>query len=277
MYDLRTFGSGFCHTYDPPEPSPPDFDKRLLMFLGDVRTRVKESNINSFIVYIHEKGQFWPRPGMAFIGQSEPIILNLNSEVDATFSIQKRKTLNTPERSCTDVPGYSFTRCLRDFVEKSSGCKICWRMTNTKEDDCRDNQNMSDYYYKLLHIQRSSIKNIIQQSGCLPKCQVTKYLYQEVSKERVAWARNWSSAIYLRAQSPSVAEIVEYYEFTTENFVADIGSYLGLFLGWSMFSVLSDFINWLTAKGEIKTDNEDVVEHERNQVYQVPSQEPRSA
>jgi len=36
--------------------------------------------------------------------------------------------------------------------------------------------------------------------------------------------------------------VVEYYQFDFNNLLADFGSYLGLFLGWSAFSLLDSLI-----------------------------------
>ena len=96
VYDLRTWESGHCHTYSPAQSRPTGSDFRLSLFLGNRQVVVGllahsdnhisrnpqtgsclsyacrsltdelqlQKNFASFYLYIHEKGQFWPRPHM---------------------------------------------------------------------------------------------------------------------------------------------------------------------------------------------------------------------
>ena len=59
----RTWESGFCQTYNPPELLPPSFENRIGLFLGHLSFNSHENyNFVSFKIYVHEKGQFWPKP-----------------------------------------------------------------------------------------------------------------------------------------------------------------------------------------------------------------------
>ena len=69
LYDLRMFGGGYCYTYNPPRESTTDFGKRMFMLLGHLKENADSTYFIGYQIYLHEKGQFWPRPGMEMIGQ----------------------------------------------------------------------------------------------------------------------------------------------------------------------------------------------------------------
>ena len=56
----RTWESGFCYTYNPPN-LPPTFEHRIGLFLGHPFLNIEDHNLISFKVYIHQRGQFWPK------------------------------------------------------------------------------------------------------------------------------------------------------------------------------------------------------------------------
>ena len=59
---LRTWESGICHTYNPQEELSPIFDHRIGLFLGHQNMNSRtEYNFAKFTLYIHEKGDFWPK------------------------------------------------------------------------------------------------------------------------------------------------------------------------------------------------------------------------
>ena len=62
FYNFRTFGSGFCFTYNPPAKTSVDFQSRLFMLFGNRKVPGNwTAYFIGFVVYIHEKGQFWPK------------------------------------------------------------------------------------------------------------------------------------------------------------------------------------------------------------------------
>ena len=61
----RTWEAGYCHTYNPPGAQSTGFDNRIGLFLGHQSMNhinsLTEFNFKKFLLYIHERGQFWPR------------------------------------------------------------------------------------------------------------------------------------------------------------------------------------------------------------------------
>ena len=75
LYDLGSFGAGYCYTYNPPKMSGVEFEDRLFMLLGNRQMK----NLIGFIVYLHEKDQFWPRQDMNIIGKGDGKRSSVNS------------------------------------------------------------------------------------------------------------------------------------------------------------------------------------------------------
>jgi hypothetical protein len=63
LFGLSTWGSGLCHTYNPPAASPPGSSGLLYALLGD---RGKESGslvlpgFRGLNIYLHSRDTFWP-------------------------------------------------------------------------------------------------------------------------------------------------------------------------------------------------------------------------
>ena len=97
-------------------------------------------------------------------------------------------------------------------------------------------------------IQKTPVSNLIKMTDCLPKCKYTKYDYEEETNKEVRWKTDWKAVFYLMPlpMLSSLENRVEEYEFGYSELLADFGSYLGLFLGWSLLSISRDIPLWYT-------------------------------
>jgi hypothetical protein len=84
----------------------------------------------------------------------------------------------------------------------------------------------------------------MRMSGCAPKCQHLKFVYNPGTEQKIDWQVNFNSSFFLGPKNPSFTQIQEYYQYDYADFVGDFGSYLGLFLGWSFFSILENVPVW---------------------------------
>ena len=114
---LRSWESGHCYTYNPRGKQEPIFSNRIGLFLGHTALFNSQNNFKNFIIYIHEKGQFWPR------GKFYPISILPNEYKVLRF--QKKKQISKKENNnCNGNKKFSFTSCVNDYIKNEVGCSL---------------------------------------------------------------------------------------------------------------------------------------------------------
>ena len=130
--------------------------------------------------------------------------------------------------NCLKDADYQFTGCLLGYIQRKTGCE-----------DWRTCANFTSYREQLTWTQNVAIEKVQEESGCLPRCTFTKYQFVQSSQVEVVWSRAWVSSFYLDTGT-SYQEVTESYRYNAETVMGDFGSYLGLFLGWSILSLAGD-------------------------------------
>ena len=165
LFDLRSWDVGICHTYHPPQLSDLAPTSRLVLLLGSVADTASNW-LDSFQVYLHEKGQFWPREDLF------PMLSVLNgTEMEASFKISKVRGLGL-RQPCTMTEEYSLTSCIMDYLFQQTGCLFRAR-TNTLS--CNRSEDVSRYFNSLVWAKTASVGELYHTTNCLPKCSYTEY------------------------------------------------------------------------------------------------------
>ena len=199
------------------------------------------SYIPSHDIFIHQKGQFWPRSDMISFGQPDPVtvsafILNLD-ELELFFSVKEIHKISTEENPCKEDTEYSLTTCLREYALRKSKCQIDFlgEEQNRSKDVCTKN-GLKLYIKTLDYLKQEDISKIVKDSGCNPKCKTTQYSYEK-SMKKVSWQTNGRSEVYIQAKSSVVKYLTEHYSFDFNDLISSVGGNLGLFLGWSFLTL----------------------------------------
>ena len=90
------------------------------------------------------------------------------------------------------------------------------------------------------------MREIFEMTGCMPSCSKSKI--QVVTRyEDKQWQDNGEKVAELRFVYPhgEYDLIEEYYIYNWGSFIADVGGYLGLLLGFSLLSMYQMFTQWL--------------------------------
>ena len=235
IYDMRTYGNGVCHTYNPPAESNVGADSQFGIFLGlQSMNSFEDYNLVSFSLFLHEKGQFWPLPSL------NKLTISPNKSLEVSFSVLSRSRLADEDYSCAEEENYSFTRCLQDFIAKTVGCSLNW-FQMSMHPKCSTKEELIETKKIMDWIKSSPGKNVSYISGCFQKCKSLEYDISEVSEEKIVWERDWISEVFINTNSAKEIQVIEFISYDLWNMIGDCGGYLGLFLGWSLLSILFYF------------------------------------
>ena len=191
---------------------------------------------------------------METLGQFGPIEVLPRVQVTGTFSLNRIRNLDKDDKHCQADSDYSYTQCLMDYVRETSDCSI-----DVFANDFSCTPDGLDILFKsLVKIRTSTKKEIVKMTGCYPKCEVYKYSFHLKQETNVTWKKEWLSSFYLSAETTAYQISMENYSYDTQvsrlqnsvnassnefpdiqDLIGSIGGYLGLFLGWSVMSIVT--------------------------------------
>ena len=229
FYDLSSWENGFCHTYNPTEKSETDFLSRIYFMMANTSAAYQDYDI-----FIHEKGQFWPRSDMFAFGQPDRLTLFNNSEMQIIFSSKVTEKLSTEAKPCVLDSKYSFSQCLREYVVKKTDCRIDFLVNFDQNKSCVGD-SFHYFFEELIKMKQEKISKVQKDSGCFPKCKTLHFSYQK-NEKAITWRPNWTSVVYVQPKSAVVEYSKEYYSFDINDLMSSVGGSLGLFLGWSLLT-----------------------------------------
>ena len=194
---------------------------------------------------------------METLGQFGHINILPNREVTGTFSVETKDNINKESQPCNSYNQYSYTDCLRNYVNRISKCNF--DILSNTFNNCSSNAlvKLNDTLNELKY---STKMDIIKKTGCKPKCNTQKYDFQITKDEDITNMRKeWISSFYLSTKTTTNLKSVETYSYdeqvnmktqinvnfifqlfcALQDLIGAIGGYLGLFLGWSALSLVT--------------------------------------
>ena len=86
-------------------------------------------------------------------------------------------------------------------------------------------------------------RTIEKRTGCLLPCSFKVYETQPIISE-ANFLRNWTSALYLKAEDSTVSVFEEKCIFELSSLISEMGGMMGLTLGWSFYGLIT--MAWTT-------------------------------
>ena len=138
-------------------------------------------------IYLHEKGQFWPKSDMRRVGQTEAIDIKVKTLFVGEFELVQRRILDTPERPCEEDERFSLTECMLEFVAGRVGCHLDWvgRSKLPHQPPCESLQELKEYSDLLQEMGDFSWATLSRQTGCHGKCQYKEYRFNKVVSDNL--------------------------------------------------------------------------------------------
>ena len=170
LYVFKTWDAGYCHTYNPPPQQSPAFENRIGLFLGHIHMAdYDQYQFLSFHIYIHEKGQFWPK---RIFKPVQKIVVRANELKVIEFYTDKVTKLKDENANCVQEKDYSLTSCLNEYIGRQVGCNLQW-FSKSKYPMCKSNEELNLIRNITLWMKRVSTRTLEETSGCYEKCEQT--------------------------------------------------------------------------------------------------------
>ena len=150
------------------------------------------------------------------------------------LTLTKHKRLNLKQRPCEEDPSYSFTICIKEKLSEKFGCRLPWDKWSLQERSiCATGAQFSNFEELYEKLANSDAEQIAEVTGCREPCSFKEYKF--VASNPTGMSKPGCAAFWAASRKTQVEEEVLLYPFTS--LVAEFGGSLGLFLGFSFFSI----------------------------------------
>ena len=158
-----------------------------------------------------------------------------NNQIETTY-------LKKSNYDCHQDDSMFFKDCINEFITDKMGCMLPWIKQNPEAlPTCQTKTELQSFRDLYAKITSQAIRDEIERKGCfVQNCKRTIWIKNQYSERWLKASKQTKLWMYI----PSTAKVLQRREIllaNTSTFMADIGSYLGLFLGASILS-LSDFM-----------------------------------
>ena len=219
---------GRCYTFLPSEEYLRDGIFRLsFVFKTNVR------------VHVNTNGVFAVKRAAMEIDKRTDVSPNKNSRVKVEHNLYKM--LDFQGIPCNSEKNYRFDNCILNSLEEESlktiGCETPFGIT--KDKICRNKQDSKKAYQ--LYLKYRDDDSYVRNISCYDPC---SYVGVKLLKGPESEPKDGKGKLVL-AFDEKVHETVAYYSYDDLSFIAEIGGYVGLFLGASVYQT-ADLFQFIT-------------------------------
>ena len=225
---IYTHNYGRCYTFLPPEQNLIDGIYRL-RFILKAKARIFVGNNGVFGVKVSAENNF--------------LDISPSEKYHVTIDHNLYKMLDFQGVPCNYEKGYRLDKCVLNGLEKESlkkiGCVSPFGIT--KDNICQDELVAKKAFqlYKTFRYNYRDLKIL----SCLEPCTYMSVKIMKASEmEKVGKDKTGVVLLHFNEQ---VHETVAYYSYDELSFIAEIGGYVGLFLGASIYQT-ADLFQFLT-------------------------------
>ena len=178
-------------------------------------------------------------------GTQNLLKIEIGKQVDTIY-------INKSNYTCDEENSKRFMYCMENYYSKKLGCMLPWVLNNNIRNAsmnlCKGKEKFKEFRNLSMNILKSDQSKELINEGCfMPNCiqrswEVKKSNYLEKIK-------NGNLGIGFKYEIFQPAKVLVRKEmklYTLINFFAEVGGYLGLLLGESLFSYLITASNWFT-------------------------------
>ena len=162
------------------------------------------------------------------------------------------KSLDQPSEPCASKTVNADTsRCIAMYIEEKLGCNPLILGSQLNNITCNTSTQWEKAIKLTKKFQEANAKQIFALTGCLSSCE--KYQYHKIEGSTTSKikkdGRGGDLHLSFRIMEASYEEKEQYIIYDWNSFIADVGGFMGLLLGCSVFSLFNDMKTML---GRIK-------------------------
>ena len=150
------------------------------------------------------------------------------------------------QRCTNDAAELSPGPCITRYLEDTYNCTSYLLMADKRRPFCQK-EAMAKIVNTLEAFQIMSEARIFNKTGCLPHCERDEIMLEDTPEGR-SWKqrKNPTLAMLFIFEDGSYQLEEEYNVYDFDDFIADVGGFLGLLLGHSVLSMCHMSAEWLT-------------------------------
>ena len=185
-------------------------------------------------------------PGMVNAYGSYFKILDIqpNSGLKIWYNVKRSeiRALDKPSQRCdASNNGISVSKCVGRFVEgKLNNCSLKLLMSNPHLESCH--QPIPEQHLDTItNLNKMDEREIFEQTGCVPGCSKSEFGLLTLQELQIMGKKLELTLSFMQGEYDLIEE---YYIYDYTSFIADVGGYLGLLLGYSLLSMYHTFVRW---------------------------------
>ena len=203
-------------------------------------------------MYIHERGHHMF--SLYSYGSDYALVQQLtgNMSVINPFEIKKTQVayMNDERTPCQSEPRREeMNTCIQRHIENVMDCQLPWNNVSTCLPMCNESKHYNEFLKLYNDITRKQEAYIAESTGCWPSCNRNEYSMKLINRIAMPKAEKGLSSFVFYYPTGRYNEKIYYYPYHYGDFFADVGGYLGLFLGYSALSfydALKHLMNYLS-------------------------------
>ena len=155
--------------------------------------------------------------------------------------------INKSNYTCYEDNSIFFMHCMEKYYTTKLGCMLPWTLNNTPENDnlniCKGKEKFKEFRSIAMNILKPEATKTLMNERCfIPNCMQRSWTIKSRDKRKNEKSITGFQFEILQDSNVLVRQEVKLY--TLINFFAEVGGYLGLLLGESIFSYLTTASKW---------------------------------
>ena len=262
MWPTNTEDTGRCVTIVERSADPTRLTSSNLIFW----MALNATFTTEYLIWVHQEGHFLPLRYSLFgnllstVGTSDA---SRGSSIYATYDIRSRdvEIISRPEAPCLEHRG-SFATCIHNYFERELNCALPWKWYTgpslaSNLSQCRTKEEYAKFSRLGSELFAATDSKIYEISGCTLNCHRALYELNRVGMTKIntedliasnngsTWVDEDYVTLFFSTDAAQIETEADFYTYDSNDLLGDIGGYLGLLLGFSIYSIVSSFEDYL--------------------------------